>query len=71
VAIAGVIAFDIGRDLTDPNVFIATEVYEDTAARERQAALPEVATLTSILPDCLGAAPQAIRYHVASSEPAI
>src|SRR5262249_34345647 len=50
-AIAGVIAFEIGRDLTDPNALIATEVYEDTAARERQAALPEDAKLASIRRD--------------------
>jgi len=49
-----------GRDLIDPNAFIATEVDEDMAARERQAALPEVAKLTSTLPDCLSAPPQAI-----------
>jgi quinol monooxygenase YgiN len=69
-AIPGVLSFDIGRDVTDRNVFIATEVYEDTAARDQQTGLPEVARLTSILPDSLGAAPQAILYHVASFEPA-
>src|SRR5438132_9490131 len=36
----GVIRFDIARDLTDPNSFIATEVFEDEAARERQESLP-------------------------------
>ena len=35
-AVEGVISFDIARDLTDPNAFIATEVFQDEAARERQ-----------------------------------
>ncbi len=39
----GVISFDIARDLTDPNSLIATEVFEDEAARERQESLPQVA----------------------------
>ncbi len=70
-AVEGVIAFDIGRDVTDRNAFIATEVFEDAAARERQESLPEVANVMSILPDCLAAAPEAIVYHVSSSEPAM
>jgi quinol monooxygenase YgiN len=31
----GVISFDVARDLADPNAFIATEVFEDEAARDR------------------------------------
>jgi hypothetical protein len=31
-ALAGVISFDIGRDLADPSAFVATEVFEDRAA---------------------------------------
>jgi quinol monooxygenase YgiN len=34
----GVVSLDIGRDLTDPNLFIATEVLEDRASFERQEA---------------------------------
>jgi quinol monooxygenase YgiN len=67
-AIPGVVSFDIGRDITDRNIFVATEVYESTVAREQQGALQEVATLTSVLPDSLGAAPQANLYHVRSSD---
>jgi quinol monooxygenase YgiN len=39
----GVISFDIGRDVTDPDAFIATEVFEDQAALDLQESLPEVA----------------------------
>jgi quinol monooxygenase YgiN len=38
----GVISFDIARDLADPDTFIATEVFEDRAALDRQESLPEV-----------------------------
>ncbi len=42
-AVEGVIGFDIARDLADPDSFIATELFEDRAALERQESLPEVA----------------------------
>jgi quinol monooxygenase YgiN len=32
----GVVSFDIGRDLAKPDSIIATEVFEDPAARERE-----------------------------------
>jgi quinol monooxygenase YgiN len=41
-ALDGVVHLDIARDLSDPAAFIATEVYEDEGALERQEALPEV-----------------------------
>ena len=31
--VEGVISFDIGRDLNDPNAIVATEVFQDAAAR--------------------------------------
>jgi quinol monooxygenase YgiN len=68
---AGVISFDIARDLTDTNAFIATEVFEDAAARERQEALPEVANVMSLLPTSLAAPPEATIFHVSSSEAAM
>jgi quinol monooxygenase YgiN len=46
-AVDGVISFDIGRDVLDPNSIIAVEVFEDAAARERQESLPEVARACS------------------------
>jgi quinol monooxygenase YgiN len=68
-ALDGVISFDIGRDLADPNAFIATEVFEDRAALERQEALPEVANALAVLEQSLTAEPEATIFDVASSEP--
>jgi quinol monooxygenase YgiN len=50
----GVISFDIGRAIDDPDVLIATEVYEDDrAALDRQESLPEVARAMAAFPDGL------------------
>jgi len=65
----GVVNFDIGRDVCDPNSFIATEVFVDRAALERQESLPEVAKTLGILEDALAGEPEATIYHVSSSEP--
>ena len=65
----GVLNFDIARDITDPNVFIATEVFTDRAALERQELLPEVQKVIAMLPDVLAAEPEATIYNVSSSEP--
>jgi quinol monooxygenase YgiN len=65
----GVIGFDIGRDIADPNSFIATEVYGDRDALDRQEALPEVAKALGVLEASLAAEPEATIYHVSSSEP--
>ena len=65
----GVVSFDIGRDLADRDAFIATEVFEDRAALDRQESLPEVATVMAVLPDSLAAEPDATIFHVSSSEP--
>src|SRR2546429_9643876 len=40
-ATPGVITLDIARDLLDPDSFVATAVYDDAAAVERQGAAPE------------------------------
>jgi quinol monooxygenase YgiN len=68
-ATEGVIDFDIARDLSDQNAFIATEVFEDEAARERQESLPQVATVMAMLPDSVEAPPEATVFHVSRSEP--
>ena len=70
-ATEGVISFDIARDVADPNSFVATEVFEDAAARERQEALPEVGKVMSILPSAAAAPPEATLFHVSSSEAAM
>jgi len=67
----GVVHFDVATDVTDPNGLLATEVFEDAEARERQEALPEVAHVMSLLPTALAAPPEATVFHVASSEPAM
>ena len=68
-AVDGVVSFDIGRDLANPNSFIATEVFEDRAALERQESLPEVAKTLGVLEESLAAKPEATIFHVSSSEP--
>lgn len=65
----GVIDFDIARDLADPNSFIATEVFEDRAALDRQESLPEVGRVLELLPDSVATPPEATIFHVSSSEP--
>jgi len=65
----GVVSFDIGRDLADPDSFIATEVFEDKAALERQESLAEVKKAIDLLGQILAEPPQATIFHVASSEP--
>src|ERR1700737_1134228 len=69
-AVEGVISFDIARDLTDPNAFIATEVFQDEAARQRQESLPQVAVVMSLLPSSIIAAPEATVYHTPEAVPA-
>ncbi len=68
-AVDGVISFDIGRDLADPDSFIATEVFEDRAALDRQESLPEVGKTLAVLAESLVAEPEATIFHVSSSEP--
>jgi len=65
----GVINFDIGRDLSDPDSFVAVEVFEDRAALERQESLPEVQRTIAFLEEVVAAAPEATVFHVSSSEP--
>ena len=65
----GVLHFDIGRDISNPDCIIATEVFEDRAALDRQEAQPEVAKVMSLLPQILAAEPEATLFHVSSAEP--
>ncbi len=67
--LAGVISFDIGRDIADPNSIIATEVFTDRAALDRQEALPEVQKAVELLEHVLTTAPEATIFQVASSQP--
>ena len=57
-AMQGVVEFDIARVLRDPDSFIATAIYEDGDALERQESLPEVHRVMAMLPESLVAAPE-------------
>jgi quinol monooxygenase YgiN len=57
-ATEGVINFDIARTLDDPDSFIATAVYDDGAALERQESAPEVHRAMAIFPESLVAPPE-------------
>lgn len=70
-SLPGVVHFDVARDVIESNTLIATEVFEDVAARERQESLPEVAKVMSLLPDAMAAAPEATLFHVSATEPAM
>ena len=52
-ATEGVVEFDIARALREPDSFIATAIYEDGAALERQESLPEVHRVMAMLPESL------------------
>ena len=67
-AVDGVIAFDIAQDLADPNAFVATEVYEDRAALDRQESIPEVGKVMAVLGESLAGPPEVTLFHVSSSE---
>jgi quinol monooxygenase YgiN len=58
----GVIKLDIARDLLDPGLFIATGIYADGAALERQESAPEVHRAMAIFPDSLVASPERTIY---------
>jgi quinol monooxygenase YgiN len=65
----GVIHFDIARDLTDADSLIATEIFEDKDAMEREEALPEVAKVVELMQSgALAGPPEWTVFHVGSSE---
>jgi quinol monooxygenase YgiN len=68
-ALPGVIHFDVARDVTDPTSLIATEVFEDRAAMERQESQAEVAKVVGAIEGgAVAAPPEWTIYEVASSE---
>jgi quinol monooxygenase YgiN len=67
--VEGVLNFDIARDITDPNAFIATEVFADRNALTRQEGLPEVQNVLALLPESLAGEPEATVYEVSSAQP--
>jgi quinol monooxygenase YgiN len=69
-ATEGVISLDIARDLLDPDSFVATGIYEDGAALERQESALEVHRAMAIFPESLAAPPDRTIYD-ASRDPAL
>jgi quinol monooxygenase YgiN len=69
-ATEGVVEFDIARTLDDPDSFIATAIYEDGAALERQESLPEVHRVMTMLTESL-VAPPARTIFDASLDPTL
>jgi len=61
-ATPGVISLDIARDLLDPDSFVATGIYEDGAALERQESAPEVHKAMAMFPEALAAPPDRTIY---------
>ncbi len=68
-SVEGLVSFDIGQDVTDPSCFVATEVFADREALDRQESLPEVAAAMAAFDEALAAEPEATIFHVASAEP--
>ena len=62
-SVHGVISFDVAEALDDPTVFVATEVFEDAAAREKQEALPEVGAVMALLTGGALAAPPNVAVY--------
>lgn len=65
----GCLEFDIARCLDDPNSFVATEVFEDRAALDRQERQSQVGAVLSMLPGAVAAEPVATVYEISSAEP--
>ena len=57
-ATKGVLNLDIARTLDDPDAFIATAVYEDAAALERQESATEVHRAMAVFPEVLAGPPE-------------
>jgi quinol monooxygenase YgiN len=69
-ATEGVISLDIARVLLEPDSFIATAVYEDDAALERQESRPGVHKVLAMLPESLAASLERTIFD-ASPDPAL
>ena len=65
----GVVSFDIGADVSDPDSFVAIEVFADRQALQRQESLPEVTKALDVLGQSLTTEPEATIFNVSSSDP--
>src|SRR5689334_8076283 len=65
----GVVQLDIARTLDDADALIATEVFEDRAAMEREEALPEVQPIIALMQSgAPSAPPEWTIFDVASAD---
>ena len=62
----GTIHFDMGRDLTDPDSFIALKVFADRAALDGQESLPVVQKTIGLLPELLVGEPEMTLFREAT-----
>ena len=69
-ATQGVISLDIASDLLDPDSFVATGIYEDGAALERQESALEVRRAMAMFAEALAAPPDRTIYD-ASRDPSL
>ncbi len=69
-ATQGVISLDVARDLLDPDSFVATGIYEDGAALERQESAPAVHRAMAMFSEALAGPPDRMVYD-ASRAPAL
>lgn len=67
--VAGVVHFDITQSLDDPDVFVATEVFDDRRALDAQEALPEVEEALRYLERDAEAKMEATLYPVTNASP--
>lgn len=67
--VPGVISFDVAQDVTDPEIFISMEVYEDQGAVDRQGDLAELRALMAALDDMLADGPRGNIFHASATEP--
>ena len=64
LALDGVVSFDVGRDVTDPNSFVALEIFENEAAMKAQDALSETEAAKALMPETLAGPPEVAMYEV-------
>jgi quinol monooxygenase YgiN len=67
--VPGVVSFDILQDPGQAGRFVSIEVYEDQAALDLQAALPELKTVMATFDDLLVGRPHGTIFHVSAVEP--
>jgi quinol monooxygenase YgiN len=67
--VEGVISFDIGQELTDPDAIFGVEVFEDREALDRQEAQQVVQETIAQFGELVTEEIEVTIFHVSSSEP--